>query len=465
MWPSGGGNAIRPRMREQRPRCLVLGLDGLPLSLAKSLALEGDLPNLARLALDPEAAKIEAELPELSPVNWTSFATATGPGQHGIFGFTRIDPASYELSMTDASQVKAPTIFERLTERGLTSTVINLPAAYPVKAIRGTLISGFVAPEMSRAVHPRLLASYLSKQNYLIEADTTRGAADPDHLLAQLRQTLRSREYALDLLWKGGDFDLFVLVLTETDRIMHFFFPALEDPSHPLHAAFMELLALWDGLIGKFLGLYDALPEPKRLLVLADHGFARLRAEVDLNAFLLREGLLRLSPDAKDEWDGRAILPHQSAAFALDPGRVYIHAKERFARGVFHQYVAAGLRAELREKLLALAFEGEKVMEAVYFPEEIYDGPCLRDAPDLICVGAPGFSLTGKFNRTDIFAPPEKYGRFGCHAAHGAIFLDRLDSQDRRDGRETRIERVRDVGAAALDFLGVKTHTPSGHGL
>lgn len=443
-------------MREKRPRCLVLGLDGLPLSLAKSLALEGNLPNLALLALDEKAATIDAELPELSPVNWTSFATAAGPGVHGIFGFTRMDPASYELSMTDATHVKAPTIFERLTERGLTSTVINLPAAYPAKPLRGTLISGFVAPELSRAVHPRLLASYLSKNGYLLEADTTRGAADPDYLLAQLRQTLRSREYALDLLFKGGDFDLFVLVLTETDRIMHFFFPALEDPSHPLHADFMALLAEWDRLIGKFLGLYHDLPEPKRLLVLADHGFARLCAEVDLNAFLLREGLLRLSPDAKDEWDGRAIMPHQSAAFALDPGRIYIHTKERFARGVFHQYVAADLRRELREKLLDLTFEGEPVIEAVHFPEEIYEGPCLRDAPDLICVGRPGFSLTGKFNRTDIFAPPEKYGRFGCHAAHGAIFLD---------SQGTRPRRVRDVGTAALDFLGVPTHTPSGHGL
>jgi len=443
-------------MRQSRPRCLVLGLDGLPLSLAKSLALEGTLPNLALLALDDRAATVDAELPELSPVNWTSFATAAGPGEHGIFGFTRMDPASYELSMIDATHVKAPTIFERLGESGLTSTVINLPAAYPVKPLRGTCISGFVAPELSRAVHPKLLASFLAKNGYLLEADTTRGAADPDYLLAQLRQTLRSREYALDLLWKGGDFDLFVLVLTETDRIMHFFFPALEDPAHPLHAAFMELLGEWDRLIGKFLGLYDDLPEPKRLLVLADHGFARLKVEADLNAFLMREGLLRLSPDAKDEWDGRAIMPHQSAAFALDPGRVYINTKERFARGVFHQYVAENLRLELREKLSSLTFEGEKVMEAVYFPEEIYEGPQMRHAPDLICVGRPGFSLTGKFNRTEIFAPPEKYGRFGCHAAHGAIFMDSQGS---------RPARVRDVGAAVLDFLGVTPHTPSGHGL
>ncbi len=437
-------------MPQPRKRCLVLGLDGLPLSLAKSLALSGSLPNLARLALDDRAAEIDAELPELSPVNWTSFATAQGPGVHGVFGFTTIDPASYALSMTDAADVKAPTIFHQLGQRGLTSSIINLPHAYPVTPLRGAIISGFVSPELSRAVHPPLLRSFLARNGYLLEADTTRGAKDPEHLLAQLRKTLASREYALDLLWKGGDFDLFALILTETDRIMHFFFPALEDPDHPLHDAFLDLLVVWDALIGKFLGLYNALPEPKRLLVFADHGFASLKAEVDLNAFLMREGLLRLAPrgaaarDDEGEWDSKAMLPHQSAAFALDPGRIYIHTKERFARGVFHQYVAETLRLELREKLMALTFEGEPVMEAVHFPEDIYEGPCVRHAPDLVCVARPGFSLTGKFNRTDIFAPPERYGRFGCHTAHGAIFVD---------SHGAKPARLRETGAAVLDFL------------
>jgi len=448
-------------MPQPRTRCLVLGLDGLPLTLARSLALAGALPNLARIALHENAAEIDAELPELSPVNWTSFATAKGPGEHGVFGFTKMDSASYALSMTDATDVKAPSIFDLLGERGLTSSIINLPHAYPVKPVRGAIISGFVSPELTRAVHPPLLRSFLSKNGYLLEADTTRGAKDPDHLLAGLRKTLASREYALDLLWKGGDFDLFALILTETDRIMHFFFPVLEAPDHPLRAKFMELLSHWDALIGKFLGLFNDLPEPKRLLVFADHGFARLTAEVDLNAFLMREGLLRLAPRPANadadagEWDSQAIMPHQSAAFALDPGRVYINTKERFARGVFHQYVAESLRAELREKLMALSFDGEPVMEAVHFPEDIYEGPFVRNAPDLVCVARPGFSLTGKFNRTEIFAPPERYGRFGCHTAHGAIFVD---------SRGERPRRMRETGAAVLDFLTGPPREDQNHG-
>jgi len=78
-----------------RRRMAVLGLDGLPLSLARELGAA--LPNIGRLAQG--AVSVRAELPELSPVNWTSFYTGEGPETHGIYGFSRMDPASYRLDV------------------------------------------------------------------------------------------------------------------------------------------------------------------------------------------------------------------------------------------------------------------------------------------------------------------------------------------------------------------------------
>lgn len=435
-----------------RPRFAVLGLDGLPLDLARTLAATGRLENLAALCQSPFTRDIDAELPELSPVNWTSFATAQGPGTHGIFAFTELDPVAYTLSLVDASAVACPTIFDRLGARGLTSKVINLPAAFPARPLRGAMIAGFVAPDLSRAVHPPELAALLAKTGYLIEADTTRGAADPDHLITQLRRTLKSRETALDLLFTGHDIDLFVFVLTETDRILHFFYPALADAAHPLHEAFLDLLVHWDRLIGAFLSRYDDLPEPKRLMVLADHGFAALRTEVDLNAWLARQGLFTPQADAAGEWDSRGAA-HGSAAFALDPGRIYLHTKERYARGVLHEHAARDLRERLIGDLSGLTFEGEPVMEAVYRAEDLYDGPMLRRAPDLVCVARPGFSLTGKFDRTEVFG---RFGRFGCHAAHGGIFHDSAGAAP---------ARLRDAGREILAFFGIPHTQGDRHGL
>ncbi|WP_428565437.1 MAG: alkaline phosphatase family protein [Solidesulfovibrio sp. DCME] len=406
-------------MTQLRKRLVVLGLDGLPHDLATSLAACGSCPNLARL-LAQNATTIEAELPELSPVNWTSVITAAGPGRHGVFGFVGIDPATYTLGPVDAAAIRVPTLMDRLTKAGLTAKIVNLPCAAPVKPLRGAIIAGFPETDLARAVHPPELAQNLRLAGYSLEADTSRGASDFDALARGLRKTLASRRAALEMLWAGGDFDLFLLVATETDRLFHFFFPAVAHPEHALHAAVLDLLADWDRLVGLVLDRYDALPEPKRLIALADHGFTELATEVDLNVWLAKRGLLLTTPGARNQWDAH-IAPHQTAAFALDPGRIYINTKERFARGVFHEHVAQKLARELRDELLALTFEGAPVMEAVYLAEEIYDGPQLRRAPNLICLGRPGLSLTAKFDRTELFG---RFGRTGCHSAHGALYCD-----------------------------------------
>jgi predicted AlkP superfamily phosphohydrolase/phosphomutase len=419
-----------------RSRLLVLGLDGLPLSLARRLCREGRLPNLASLALSPQARAIQAELPELSPVNWTSFFTAVGPEEHGIFGFTSLNPHSYVLGFADADQVRARTIFDRLGEQGLSSRVVNLPNMYPARPIKGMLVAGFVAPELSLAVHPPFLAHQLRGRGYVLEADTNRGGHDPEYLLASLNATLRGRRAALDLLWPDLAWDLFVFVLTETDRLFHFLFPALEDERHPRHEACLLFLKEWDSLIGEVLERYADLPEPKRLIVLADHGFTSLTVEVDLNVWLRQQGLLNLGHAPENEWDCRHITP-QTRAFALDPGRIYLHTPI-FARGRLTAAAAATLGQELRRELQALTWRGMPVMQAVLYGKELYPGAALPLAPDLVCVPNPGFSLRAKFDSVEFFG---KAHREGCHTADNAFFYDSAGSTPLR---------VRDVGREVL---------------
>ncbi|WP_237559942.1 alkaline phosphatase family protein [Desulfohalovibrio reitneri] len=319
-------------MAAQRRRLTILGLDGLSLPLARRLAELHRLPAVASLATAPSARTVPSELPELSPVNWTALATASGPETHGVYGFTRLDPTDFSLSLTDFSHVQAPTVFDRLGEAGLTSRVVNLPNTYPARPIPGMLVSGFVAPNLHRACHPPMLAAMLEQRGYLLEADTTRGAAEPDHLLAQLRQTIASRRSALDLLWDDLDWDCFCLVLTETDRLFHFLLPAALDPDNHLFAPITAVLRQWDELVGEVLERHHDLPEPKRFITVADHGFTETITEVDLNAVLRDMGLLRLRHEPRDEWDTTAIDP-ASRAFALDPSRVYIHTSDRFPHG------------------------------------------------------------------------------------------------------------------------------------
>jgi len=424
-------------MSRIRPRLVVLGLDGLPLSL--SLRLGRRLPNLARLL--PDARAIRAELPELSPVNWSSFFTAAGPEEHGVYGFTVLDPKRYTLRIANFRDVRVPTIFDALGGRGLVSRVLNLPNMAPAKPLRGMLVAGFVAESLAAAVYPPFLAGPLAAAGYRVEHDTTRGASDPGYLMDQLRLSLAARRAALDLLWPDLAWDLFVCVLTETDRLFHFLYPAVADEGHALHGDCLELLAEWDRQLGGVLDRYDALPEPKRLVALADHGFCGLGTELDLNHVLQRAGFLRLDRPPRDEWDAGCI-GRKAWAFAMDPGRIYLHRRDHYARGCVTPAEAPGLLADLRELLEGLTWEGGKVMEQVLTGRELYGEHAAGDVPDLVCTPRPGVDLKARFDRTEPFG---YFGRGGMHTAGDAFFMD--------TGGDAGVARVRDVGRLALEHF------------
>ncbi|MCL1985075.1 MAG: alkaline phosphatase family protein [Betaproteobacteria bacterium] len=417
---------------------MVLGLDGLPLDLAQRFAADGLCPHLARLT--PAARTILAELPELSPVNWSSFFTAKGPEEHGVFGFTRINAHSYELRITDFSQVRIPTLWDRLGEAGYRSRVVNLPNTYPARPLRGMMVSGFVARELHKALYPPFLNGVL--RDYILESDTSRGASDPAYLLTGLRRSLNSRRKAFELLWQDQNWQLFILVLTETDRLFHFLWHAATDHTHPLYADCAAFLREWDACIGYVAEVADCLDA--RLLILADHGFNALTMECDLNSWLREQGWLiqSLPPEKSPELDGLCIHP-QSAAFALDPGRIYLHTRRRFAKGRLSDGEAARLLPRLRGQLLNLRWMDAPVFSAVFSAEELYKGPMLPFAPDLVCVPNAGFDLKAKFNRPGIFG---YFGRSGTHTQDGGIFYDSEGAAP---------ARLRDAGRLVLEHFGL----------
>jgi len=423
-------------------RLVFLGLDGLPWSLARDLCGQGLLPNLAGIVRAPGCRAISAELPELSPVNWTSMFTASGPGRHGVFGFTRMDPQSYALEFTDFTHVHGPTIFERLADRGLFCKVVNMPNLAPVRPMRAMLVAGFPAHGLEGSVHPPALGGILADHGYTIEADTVRGATDPAFLLDELHRTLACREKTLDLLWPDLSWDLFFFILTETDRLGHFLFPALTEAFHPWRGEALRFMAAWDAAIGRFLARFETMPGPKRLMVMADHGFTTLTQEVDLNVWLHDRGLLRLARTPASEWDTQSIGPG-TRAFALDPGRIYLHTRERFAHGTLSRPEAGHLAAELTRALEGLTWQGRRVIRSVIPGRDLYHGPQAHLAPDLVLVPENGFDLKGKFGRQGVFG---HFGRQGMHTADDVFFYDSAESAPR-----TPV----DVGRLILEHYGI----------
>src|SRR5919205_109890 len=76
-------------------RVIVIGLDGLDPGIVEGMLAAGELPHLGRLRAAGGYARVATTTPAQTPVAWSTFATGTNPGGHGIFDFIRRDPKTY----------------------------------------------------------------------------------------------------------------------------------------------------------------------------------------------------------------------------------------------------------------------------------------------------------------------------------------------------------------------------------
>jgi len=394
-------------LKKRKPRVCVIGLDGVPISLVQDLAIKGYLPNFASLLEQGHLHPLKASLPEISSVSWSDFMTGTNSGHHGIFGFTDFKPGSYELRFPNFHNLATSTFWDQLGQAKKKVVVLNQPSTYPARRIPGFLISGFVAIELEKAVFPAGILPKLKKINYQIDIDTFACRQDHSLLWSQLASTLEARAKAWELFWPE-EWDYFELVITGTDRLHHFLWSAYEDEAHPDHQSFLNYYHQVDKLIGKIVTRFRKENEELTgLFLLSDHGFTGIKQEVYLNAWLEKEGLLRF----KDSSEKNLTNIHpDSLVFALDPNRLYLHLEGKFPSGQVKAKDKDTLKKTIREKLLNLNFEGQRVIREVFDTQDIYSGPLVEQGPDLIALGERGFDLKGSLKKHMIFGRTDLVG-------------------------------------------------------
>ncbi len=388
-------------------RACVIGLDGVPIDLLRSLSDSGVMPAMARLISQGHLHKMKASLPEISSVSWTSFMTGTNPGEHGIFGFTDLTERSYRLRFPNFLDVKTPVLWDRLGERGLKSIVVNQPSTYPARKIEGALVSGFVAIELARAVQPLRHLAALEKMGYRIDIDTLKARRDHAYMWQELDRTLECGRTAFEYFW-AQDWDYFEIVVTGTDRLHHYLWSAWEDEGHAARAGFLDYYRKVDSLIDRVVNAFgEKTGGIEGLYLLSDHGFTGIVQEVFLNAWLRDAGYLCFDSPSPEKL---AEMGPGTRAFALDPGRIHVNLKGKYPRGVVGPAERRTLKDEIAARLKGIEYEGRRVVREVFDAEAIYSGPRTPLGPDLVVLSEPGFDLKGAVDRKDVFGRSDLQG-------------------------------------------------------
>ena len=424
---------------------LVLGLDGATFDVIDPLIAAGRLPNLAAWRRDGVALPLASTVPPMSFPAWSTFLTGLGPGDHGLFDFTQKVAGQYRIRFVNATDRRGSSIFRRATRAGRRTLALGIPATFPPEPLSGLLVSGFDAPvstgtDTRSASDAALYTEVADRAGPWMRPDLDEGArAEGWHERAVgrlLERIDRKTAFALEALGRlraradGERPDLVAIVFAESDTVAHHFWRD-HDPRSPRHdpTASAErrgaVAAVYERLDAACGEIRAAFGEDAPCVVLSDHGSGGAsRRVVHLNRRLAECGLLRrksghgldrlarstrdlalraLPPRAAERLfrrvRGAAARVESAARFGgfdwgataafseeanTQPG-VWINLRGREAAGRVDPADYEKVRRDVIDAVLDWKLPGgAPVVERARRREEVYDGPCVERAPDVV---------------------------------------------------------------------------------
>jgi predicted AlkP superfamily phosphohydrolase/phosphomutase len=400
-------------------RTVIFGIDGVPPTLMEDLARQGVMPAFKELQANGTFRSMRSSIPDISSVSWSSIITGTNPGEHGVYGFTHLMHRTYNMSFPNFNTLRAPPFWRREGD-DRTYVIVNVPFTYPAAELNGFLVSGFVALDLERAIYPPEYVAGLREMGYSIDVDARKAEMSKSLFIRELNTTLDARAKAYRFLWNEFDWDTFMFVVTGSDRIGHVLWSAYQDEEHPHHMDFLDFFRRVDELIGEMAG---RLGEDDHLIMLSDHGMELIETRVNLNTVLEEEDLLKLGPDHSK---GFRNIAAGTQAFSMDPGRLHVNVEGRYPMGSVSEGDRPSVVDGLVDIFSSLTHEGRRVIEEVHRSEDIYSGPHVEAAPDLVLMPASGFSIHSNTVPKPIFEEDRLEGK---HTPEAFLYVQGEDGR------------------------------------
>jgi predicted AlkP superfamily phosphohydrolase/phosphomutase len=395
------------------PRLVVLGWDSATFDVIDPLLAGGRLPALASLVERGSRAPLRSGWPPMTDCAWTSAFTGRNAAGHGIFGSWYRAPGAYRCRYFSARDRRAPAVWE--LAQGVRFLVWNVPMTFPPTAVDGVMVSGYGAPPGSRFCSPDGVQDKLGQRYRLDDLLDRAPHTSLEVFFDDLVRGLQVQAEALVWAARDATADCVVAVWPHVDRAQHFFW-RFRGTNHHLAEAVDRVYEAMDATTAEIIDAFDDAD----VLIVSDHGAGSLRGDVNLGAWLVRNGHARYGRRSRRAslvrlaWSlhpsvrrlGRKLAPGTARrafgatlagqlgsfdwatteAFVGFHGDLWLNLAGREPEGCVEDGEAHHLLDALAEELMGIADErnGEPVFAAVHRRDEIFSGPAIDLAPDLM---------------------------------------------------------------------------------
>ncbi len=379
------------------------------------------MPFLKDLAASGVRAGMQSSTPLSSAAVWTTLITGRSPAEHGIFNlFRKQSPQGHQLRALTSRDIACDALWTRFDREGRRTTVIECPLTFPPPRIDGHVLPGsWITPrQLKLGCHPSDMFRRLSEsgvasaESFAIDWLRERNAAwinaqvtREEHLFNTLRFLMEHEpsDLTLVLVRTFGA----VLARYELD-------PSAQDACVAYFRALDKHLA--------------GLAPPGATLILVSEPRAGTPARsFFVNAWLATRGYLSWDgdPPRAPEFDvlDTDQLNRQSKRFdwaktrAYSPlaggGEIYLLREDSQHPSGVPDDEYEGLRTRLVEELTR-----EHGIKRAWKREELYGGPHVELAPDLVVEPAEGFAISPFAEGSEPIS-----GAADCQGSHEGVFI------------------------------------------
>ncbi len=227
---------------------------------------------------------------------------------------------------------------------------------------------------------------------------------DDDEYLAQDTMVLEERQDMFDYELDRFDSGLLFYYVSSTDQRQHIFWRHI-DQQNPIydpalaarfHNSIKDVYQAADRMLDKALQKAD---KDTTIMVLSDHGFAPFRRAFSLNTWLLENGYHSIIDKRRQGEDMLFSNTDWSRTKAYNYGLngLYINEKGREAEGTVSPGAEKNnLVQDIIQKLEAFTDPqtGEKAVKKAYAAKDIYHGPYVDQAPDIVVGFNVGYRIS-----------------------------------------------------------------------
>ncbi|WP_136715840.1 alkaline phosphatase family protein [Halorientalis salina] len=440
-------------------RTFVVGLDGASWRLLDPWIEDGTLPNLAALREHSSWAETRSCLPPVTFPNWKCYSAGKDPGGLGVFWFERVDLAEGRIDVMNGGNFETAELWDYLNDEGQSAGVVNMPTMYPPREIDGVVVAG--GPDAVEGEYRSISSGYTSPESLADELeDRFDYRVHPEPLLSSndergaevdaILDLLDARFEAATTLMEERDLDFVHVTLFYLNVLHHFFWD--EEPTR----------RAWE-LVDEWLGRLDGM-EDTNLVLMSDHGSAPTTTEFYINEWLAengyqvrgrtvedvlqtlgldRERLLQVAKRAgvvdvlanvvperiqqlvpqregvKRNRKLEAIDVEQSKVLASGQGPVYINPR----------FDVESVREQLMADLREVSDEQGPLFTAVHRGEDVYNGPYVDSAPEVVVDQRPGVHVNDGIGGGEIQTGPDRWA--AENTPHGIFLTSGPDFADR----------------------------------